>query len=113
MQENCQEISSLLPRRFHNPIVPENSNRVSSVSSPDAKVRFFRELFKGREDVYARRYVSAKTGKSGYSPACSTEWTRGLCDKKHVSCAVCPYRRFVPLDDDAVRMHLMGHDRGH
>ena len=110
MQENCQEISSLRPRRFHDPIVPENYNHVSSASSPDAKVRFFRELFKGREDVYARRYVSTRTGKSGFSPACSTEWTRGLCDKKHVSCAVCPNRRFVPLDDDAVRMHLMGHD---
>ncbi len=110
MQENCQEISSLRPHRFHDPIVPENYNHVSSASSPDAKVRFFRELFKGREDIYARRYVSTRAGKIGYSPACSTEWTRGLCDKKHVSCAVCPNRRFVPLDDDAVRMHLMGHD---
>ena len=110
MQEKRQEISSLLPHRLRDPIVPENCNHVSSASSPNAKVCFFRELFKGREDVYARRYMSTRTGKSGYSPACSTEWTRGLCDKKHVSCAVCPNRRFVPLDDDAVRMHLMGHD---
>ena len=83
---------------------------VTMESPPEAKVRLFRALFRGREDVYARRYVSAKSGKSGYSPACAVEWANGLCDKKRVACAVCPNRRFLPLDDETIRMHLVGRD---
>ncbi len=83
---------------------------VTMASSPEEKVRLFRAMFRGREDVYARRYVSAKSGKSGYSPVCSVEWTRGVCDKKRVACAVCPNRRLEPLDDDVVRRHLRGVD---
>ena len=79
-------------------------------STPEAKIRLFRSLFRGREDVYARRYVSAKSGKCGYSPVCAVEWTRGICDKKRVACAVCPNRRLLPLDDETIRMHLVGHD---
>ena len=73
-------------------------------------MRLFRAMFRGREDVYARRYVSAKSGKSGYSPACAVEWAHGLCDKKRVSCAVCPNRRLLPIDDEVVRQHLRGVD---
>lgn len=79
-------------------------------SPPEEKIRLFRARFRGREDVYARRYVSANSGKCGYSPACAVEWSRGLCDKKRVACAVCPNRRLLPLDDETVRMHLVGHD---
>ena len=38
-------------------------------------------LFRGREDVYPRRFESRKTGKAGYSPACANEWVRGMCEK--------------------------------
>ena len=87
---------------------------VTMASPPEAKVLLFRSLFRGREDVYARRYVSAKSGKSGYSPVCAAEWTRGLCDKKRVSCAVCPNRRLIPIDDEVIRQHLRGVDeKGH
>ena len=68
---------------------------VTMASPPEEKVRLFKAMFRGREDVYARRYVSAKSGKSGYSPACAVEWAHGLCDKKRVSCAVCPNRRLL------------------
>lgn len=32
------------------------------------KVELFRSLFKGREDVFARRWVSKANGKAGYQP---------------------------------------------
>lgn len=32
------------------------------------KVDLFRSLFKGREDVFARRWNSKATGKAGYQP---------------------------------------------
>ena len=83
---------------------------VTMASTPDEKIRLFRAMFRGREDVYARRYVSAKSGKCGYSPVCAVEWTRGICDKKRGACAVCPNRKLLPLDDDTVRMHLSGAD---
>ena len=41
---------------------------VSSQSSPAAKVHLFRSLFRGREDVYPRRFESRKTGRAGYQP---------------------------------------------
>ena len=42
-------------------------------ASSEVKVALFRSLFRGREDVYARRFESRKTGKSGYAPACENE----------------------------------------
>jgi superfamily II DNA or RNA helicase/very-short-patch-repair endonuclease len=83
---------------------------VNSHSSPAAKIALFRSLFRGREDIYPRRFESRKTGKSGYQPACANEWARGLCDKRAVRCAECPNRRFLPVTDEAVRWHLSGRD---
>jgi hypothetical protein len=42
--------------------------------SPVEKVKLFRQLFRGREDLYPTRFVSKKTGKSGYAPACSNKF---------------------------------------
>ncbi len=70
----------------------------------------FRALFRGRADVYARRFESRKTGKSGYAPACANEWVRGICEKPRVKCAECPNRRFLPVTDEVIRWHLSGRD---
>ncbi len=83
---------------------------VNHHSSPAAKIALFRSLFRGRDDVYPRRFESRKTGKCGYSPACSNEWARDLCDKRAVKCAECPNRRFLPVTDDVIRWHLSGED---
>jgi hypothetical protein len=45
------------------------------------KVALFRSLFRGRDDVFPRRWENAKTGKAGYAPACHNEWVRGICEK--------------------------------
>ena len=65
--------------------------------SLEEKVSVFRNLFKGREDVFARRWYSRTSGKSGYQPVCRNEWDRQLCDKKKYKCAECPNRLFKPL----------------
>lgn len=62
-------------------------------------------MFRGREDVYAKRYYSFKTGKSGYVPACKNEWEPDLCDKKAHRCPDCPNRAFVHLTAQVVRTH--------
>jgi hypothetical protein len=45
-----------------------------SVPSPPRssleKVKLFRQLFRGRVDLYPTRFTSKKTGKAGYAPAC-------------------------------------------
>ncbi len=79
-------------------------------SSVSTKIALFRSLFRGRDDVYPRRFESRKTGKSGYQPACANEWTRGLCEKPKVKCAACPHRRFLSVTDDVVCRHLSGQD---
>ncbi len=79
-------------------------------SPVQAKIGLFRSLFRGREDVYARRFESRKTGRRGYAPACANEWVRGICEKPRVKCAECRHRRFLPLTDEVVRWHLSGID---
>src|SRR5580698_10372751 len=83
---------------------------VNHQSSPEAKVALFRSLFRGRDDVYPRRFESRKTGRSGYSPACANEWVQGICEKPRIKCAECPHRRFLPVVDDVIRWHLSGQD---
>ncbi len=83
---------------------------VTKFSSPEEKIALFRSLFRGRDDVYPRRFESRKTGKSGYSPTCANEWVRGLCDKRKVKCVECPSRQFLTVTDDVIRDHLSGAD---
>ena len=90
--------------------VDRQTPAVNNHSPPEAKIALFRSLFRGRDDVYPRRFESRKTGKSGYSPACANEWVRGLCDKRTVRCADCPGRRFLPITDEVIRWHLSGQD---
>ncbi len=47
--------------------------------TPAEKVKLFRSLFRGREDVFPTRFVSKKTGKSGYSPAYRNKFVKGIC----------------------------------
>ncbi|MGH8236095.1 MAG: TOTE conflict system archaeo-eukaryotic primase domain-containing protein [Steroidobacteraceae bacterium] len=88
------------------------SSRIDRQSRAEAKIRLFRSLFRGREDIYARRFESRKTGKAGYAPACANEWVRGVCEKPRVKCAECPHRRFLALTEDVTRWHLSGFDVG-
>ncbi|MGE0005269.1 MAG: DEAD/DEAH box helicase family protein [Parvibaculaceae bacterium] len=97
--------------------VPDSSNRLASpiadapvtnASPPAAKIALIRSLFRGREDVFPRRWESAKTGKAGYAPACSNEWVRGVCGKPKIKCAVCPNRAFLPITDSLIDGHLRG-----
>lgn len=83
---------------------------VNQQSSAESKIRLFRSLFRGRDDVYPRRFESRKTGKSGYAPACSNEWVRGICEKPRIKCAVCQHRRFLAVTEDVIRWHLSGED---
>jgi superfamily II DNA or RNA helicase len=81
---------------------------VTKDSSSAEKIALFRYLFKGREDVYAIRWESRKSGKSGFQPACRNEWIKGLCRKREIRCGECPAREFLPITDAVIRKHLQG-----
>ena len=88
------------------PVIVEKLN---NHSSPKAKISLFRSLFKGREDIFAKRFENSKTGKSGYQPACRNEWKKGICEKPKISCANCNQRSFEPVTDEIIRYHLEGY----
>jgi superfamily II DNA or RNA helicase len=83
---------------------------VSKYSTEAAKIKLFRSLFKGREDVFPRRFESRRTGRKGYQPACRNEWIEGICRKPEIKCSDCTSRDFYPVTDEVVRSHLSGND---
>ena len=83
---------------------------LSAHSAPAAKVALFKSLFRGREDIHARRFESKKTGRAGYQPVCQNEWVPGICEKPRIRCEACKQRAFVPLTDSALQNHLRGVD---
>ena len=76
--------------------------------TPAEKVRLFRSLFRGREDIFPIRFESRRTGKSGYAPACRNKFVQGVCELPKIKCGDCPNQAFVPFDDAAVIGHLTG-----
>ncbi len=74
------------------------------------KIRLFRSLFAGREDVFARRYENEKKGASGYTPCCQNQWGAGCVLKRHKKCSECPVRQYVPVSEEVFRWHLRGKD---
>lgn len=67
-------------------------------------------MFCGREDVFARRWYSKTTEKSGYQPVCENEWADGLCDKRKYKCSACLNRKLSPITDEDIYKHLEGKD---
>jgi superfamily II DNA or RNA helicase len=72
------------------------------------KIALFRSLFSGRTDVYPKYWQNPRTNKKGYSPACSNEWVRGVCDKPRVKCGECTNQAFLPVTDRMILDHLHG-----
>jgi hypothetical protein len=86
------------------------SRAIDRSSSSEAKIALFRSLFRGRDDVYPRRFESRRTGRSGYAPACVNEWVREVCEKPRIKCADCPNRGSLPVTDEVIRWHPSGTD---
>ena len=81
---------------------------VTRTSPPAAKIALFRQLFRGRPDVFPARWENPRSGKAGYAPACRNEWVPGLCGKPRVKCGACPNQAFVAVTDTVIRDHLLG-----
>lgn len=79
--------------------------------SLEEKVAIFQGLFQGRSDVFAKRWYSETSKKSGYQPVCEREWNPDFCDKRKYKCADCPNRQFAPLSYSHLFNHLAGKDK--
>lgn len=74
----------------------------------EEKADLFLSLFRGRENIYPKRWENNKTGKQGYSPVCENEWAKPTCQKPKIKCALCDHQRFTPLNVSVVSAHLRG-----
>lgn len=83
---------------------------VTNSSSSAEKIELFRRLFAGRPDVFPVRWENKRDGRSGYSPACSNEWAKGICGKPKVKCGECPHQAFIPPTEGIIEKHLRGGD---
>jgi hypothetical protein len=72
---------------------------VDSRSSAEAKVAFFRALFAARTDIYAERWQSQRTGRSGWLPAVRGGWNKGVQHRD---------RHYLPLSAAVITAHLSG-----
>ncbi len=87
------------PQAAELPLEMHSLPTVANSSPVQDKIALFRSLFRGREDVFAVRWTSDRTGKSGYSPA--TEEPPWSLRKGQP-------RKYLPLTDQVIHDHLAG-----
>jgi superfamily II DNA or RNA helicase len=85
-----------------------SSSVICNTSDSTDKIRLFKALFMGREDVYAKRWENKKKNISGYSPVCLNEWSVGICTKPKIACSKCAHKSYAILDKDVIEDHLRG-----
>ncbi|MBR9986261.1 MAG: DEAD/DEAH box helicase family protein, partial [Desulfosarcina sp.] len=81
---------------------------VNCTSDALSKIRLFMSLFKGRDDVYAKRWENENKGTSGYAPVCLNQWQPGICGKPKISCSKCKNKSYAAMDENAIEDHLRG-----
>lgn len=104
---NIQNIRSQLAAFKH----PVSQNPPASPLSPEVKIALFRTLFKGREDLYPKMWLSKNGDRKGYMPACGNDGDYSLCGKRHtprIKCADCRHQAYLPVTDKVNREHLQG-----
>jgi len=80
----------------------------TEVYTPERKIALFRNLFRGREDVFAIRW-EGKGGKSGYLPAGAMDWHAIYAAKPEDRKKVGRKTRILqPLTDEVIKNHLTG-----
>lgn len=87
-------------------VFKDNNNKdlITMNSSKDEKIKLYLSLFRGREDVCAKRWKN----KPGYSPYCFNDFKEGICYKPRIKCSDCKSSSFAPLDEERIKGHLLG-----
>ncbi len=103
-----RRLAALVKERAPENNQQQTTGRVTNQSGASEKITLFRSLFRGREDVFPKRWENTRTGKSGYAPACGNEWLAGVCGKPRVKCGECPNQNFLSITDEVIDGHLRG-----
>ena len=90
-----------IPALIGAPVDSFADSAIHSKSSSEKKVKLFRSLFRGREDVYAVRW-EGRNGKTGYSPAYRKIWSSPFQRKPDAP------KEYFPLTDQVIHDHLTG-----
>jgi hypothetical protein len=96
------------PAREHSSVQPlDVSTGIHNGSPPSEKLKLFKSLFRGREDVYALRWEKGE--KHGYAPAADMDWKaiHAAPPDKRKQVAL-KTRTLRPLTGAAIRDHLEG-----
>lgn len=76
------------------------------ITVTDQQLELFMSLFRGRADVYARRWE--KDGKSGYSPAYDFNWDEFMAHKRRGgSMKDFENKKLLPINKEIIKKHLL------
>ncbi|WP_248405434.1 TOTE conflict system archaeo-eukaryotic primase domain-containing protein [Butyrivibrio fibrisolvens] len=92
---------------------PDQGARIKPLEITKQRIRFYRNLFNGRSDVYSLRSgkPNKKTGKYDYYTQCWNFWKDGVCPRKNgakITCGECSNQNYKGLIDENVYNHMMG-----
>ena len=77
------------------------------ISISEQQLESFMSLFRGRTDVYARRWE--KDGRSGYSPAYEFNWDEFVAHKSRGgSMKDFENKKLLPLTKEVIKKHTLG-----
>lgn len=92
----------------------DNRNQLNKSMGMSELVALYRELFYGRQDVFAVRWDNEKAGTHGYAPKCKNEWDRNICGKSmriKGACKKCAYKENQEITNQFIQQHFTGTGR--
>ena len=108
-----QETSAKVQEKLTAEIV-DNRNQLNKSMGMSELVALYRELFYGRQDVFAVRWDNEKAGTHGYVPKCKNEWDRNICGKSmriKGACKKCAHKENQEIADQFIQQHFTGTGR--
>lgn len=85
-----------------------NNHSININSTLEEKIKLYKSLFYGRNDVFALRWNNDSKNTHGYKPYCINEWKHGICNKSEIKCSDCDFRKFKSLENNDILEHLSG-----
>ncbi|WP_297426476.1 hypothetical protein [Clostridium sp.] len=79
LKKEIEELKSYISTADNKQRITSHSININSTL--EEKIKLYRSLFYGRNDVFALRFDNKFKNKSGYKPYCINEGKLGICNK--------------------------------
>ncbi|OOM07236.1 TOTE conflict system archaeo-eukaryotic primase domain-containing protein [Clostridium saccharobutylicum] len=106
LKKEIEKLKSYISTNDNRQTIINHSININSTLKE--KIKLYRSLFHGRNDVFALRWDNESKNTHGYKPYCINEWKHGICNKSEVKCSDCDFRKFKSLEDKDIVDHLSG-----